>query len=103
MPRGPSYPYIGPTRPELPDVERGLIRSTAEGRGRAKEPGQHMSRLRKLPPQQQNVRRRWTGGATLAELAKSYNVGRATISRLGESGRQLTEIARTYSVRASPK
>jgi hypothetical protein len=29
------------------------------------------------------ARRRWAEGATLKELAKSYNVGQATISRLG--------------------
>ena len=69
----------------LADVERDLIRSrTAEGRSRAKARGQHMGRPPKLTPQQQKeARRRRAGGATLAELAKSYNVGRATISRLG--------------------
>ena len=68
----------------LADVERDLIRTrTAEGRSRAKARGQHMGRPPKLTPQQQKeARRRRAKGATLAELAKSYNVGRATISRL---------------------
>jgi len=66
------------------DVERDLIRTrTAEGRSRAKARGQHMGRPPKLTPQQQaEERRRRAKGATLAELAKSYNVGRATIPRL---------------------
>ena len=34
------------------------------------------------PQQQKEARRRRAEGATLKELAKSYNVGRATISRL---------------------
>jgi DNA invertase Pin-like site-specific DNA recombinase len=69
----------------LADVERDLIRTrTAEGRERAKARGQHMGRPPKLTPQQQKeARRRRAEGATLKELAKSYNVGRATISRLG--------------------
>ncbi|MGH7113548.1 MAG: recombinase family protein [Stellaceae bacterium] len=68
----------------LADVERDLIRTrTAEGRSRAKARGQHMGRPAKLTPQQQKgARRRRAQGATLKELAKSYNVGRATISRL---------------------
>jgi DNA invertase Pin-like site-specific DNA recombinase len=68
----------------LADVERDLIRTrTAEGRSRAKARGQHMGRPPKLTPQQQTeARRRRAEGATLKELAKSYNVGRATISRL---------------------
>jgi DNA invertase Pin-like site-specific DNA recombinase len=69
----------------LADVERDLIRTrTAEGRSRAKARGQHMGRPPKLTPQQQKeARRRRAQGATLKELARSYNVGRATISRLG--------------------
>ena len=70
----------------LADVERNLIRTrtrTAEGRSRAKARGQHMGRLAKLTPQQQGeARRRGAQGETLKELPKSYNVGRATISRL---------------------
>ena len=68
----------------LADVERDLIRTrTAEGRSRATARGQHMGRPPKLTPQQQaEARRRRAEGATLQELAKSYNVARATISRL---------------------
>ena len=68
----------------LADVERDLIRTrTAEGRSRAKARGQHMGRPPKLTQQQQaEARRRRAEGATLKELAKSYNVGVATISRL---------------------
>ena len=68
----------------LADVERDLIRTrTAEGRERAKARGQHMGRPPKLTPQQQREARRRRGeGATLKELAKSYNVGRTTIPRL---------------------
>jgi DNA invertase Pin-like site-specific DNA recombinase len=71
----------------LADVERDLIRTrTAEGRVRAKARGQHMGRPPKLTPQQQKeARRRRAEGATLKELAKSYNVGRATISRLWQT------------------
>ena len=68
----------------LADVECDLIRTrTAEGRERAKARGQHLGRPPKLTAQQQEeARRRRAGGATLKELAKSYNVGRTTISRL---------------------
>jgi DNA invertase Pin-like site-specific DNA recombinase len=68
----------------LADVERDLIRTrTAEGRSRAKARGQHMGRPAKLTPQQQaEARQRRAEGATLKELAQSYNVGQATISRL---------------------
>ena len=69
----------------LADVERDLIRTrTAEGRSRAQARGQHMGRPPKLNlSQQAEARRRRAEGATLTELAKSYNVGVATISRLG--------------------
>src|ERR1044071_6569920 len=68
----------------LADVERDLIRTrTAEGRSRAKARGQHMGRPPALTPQQQaEARKRRSEGATLKELAQSYNVGIATISRL---------------------
>ncbi len=69
----------------LADVERDLIRTRmAEGRSRAKARGQPMGRPPKLSlAQQAEARRRRAEGATLTELAKSYNVGVATISRLG--------------------
>jgi DNA invertase Pin-like site-specific DNA recombinase len=69
----------------LADVERDLIRTrTAEGRTRAKAQGKHMGRPPSLTPsQQKEATRRRAQGATLQELARSYNVSRATISRLG--------------------
>ncbi len=69
----------------LADVERDLIRTrTAEGRSRAKARGKHMGRPPALSPAQRTeARRRRAEGATLSELALSYNVSRATISRLG--------------------
>ena len=68
----------------LADVERDLIRTrTAEGRSRAQKRGQHMGRPRKLTAAQQaEARRRRAEGTTLAELARSYRVGKSTISRL---------------------
>jgi DNA invertase Pin-like site-specific DNA recombinase len=68
----------------LADVERDLIRTrTAEGRSRAQKRGQHMG----LPPklteaQKAEARHRRAQGATLIELARSYGVGKSTISRL---------------------
>jgi DNA invertase Pin-like site-specific DNA recombinase len=69
----------------LADVERDLIRTrTAEGRSRAVARGQHMGRPPKLnPAQQAEARRRRAEGATLKELAQSYDVAIATIVRLG--------------------
>src|SRR5271165_4784538 len=68
----------------LADVERDLIRTrTAEGRSRAQQRGQHMGRPSKLTDAQKaEARRRRAEGATLAELARSYDVGKSTISRL---------------------
>jgi DNA invertase Pin-like site-specific DNA recombinase len=68
----------------LADVERDLIRTrTAEGRNRAQKRGQHMGRPPKLTAAQQaEARRRRGEGATLAELARGYGVGKSTISRL---------------------
>jgi DNA invertase Pin-like site-specific DNA recombinase len=73
----------------LADVERDLIRTrTAEGRSRAKARGKHMGRPPSLTPaQQKEAIRRRARGATLQELAHSYNVSRATISRLTASQR----------------
>src|ERR1700736_5674795 len=68
----------------LAGVERDLIRTrTAEGRSRAQKRGQHMGRPPKLTAARQaEARRRRAQGATLAELARSYHVGKSTISRL---------------------
>src|SRR5947209_10650650 len=70
----------------LADVERDLIKTrTAEGRSRAKARGQHMGRPPALTPQQQaEASKRRNEGATLKELAQSYNVGLATIFRLSK-------------------
>jgi DNA invertase Pin-like site-specific DNA recombinase len=68
----------------LADVERDLIRTrTAEGHSRAQKRGQRMGRKPKLTEAQQaEARQRRAEGATLAELARSYGVGKSTISRL---------------------
>jgi DNA invertase Pin-like site-specific DNA recombinase len=68
----------------LADVERDLIRTrTGEGRSRSKAQGKHMGRPPSLTPaQQKEATKRRAQGATLDELARSYNVSRATISRL---------------------
>ncbi|HJX95294.1 MAG TPA: helix-turn-helix domain-containing protein [Candidatus Acidoferrum sp.] len=68
----------------LADVERDLIRTrTAEGRSRAQKRGQRMGRKPKLTDEQQDeARKRRAQGATLAELARSYHVGKSTIARL---------------------
>jgi len=67
----------------LADVERDLIRTrTAEGRSRAKAQGKQMGRPPALTPEQQKeAARRRAQGATLQELADSYNVGISTIRR----------------------
>jgi DNA invertase Pin-like site-specific DNA recombinase len=68
----------------LADVERDLIRTrTSEGRSRAKALGKHMGRPSSLTPaQQKEATRRRAQGATLQELAHSYNVGVSTIRRV---------------------
>jgi DNA invertase Pin-like site-specific DNA recombinase len=68
----------------LTDVERDFICTrTAEGRGRAQKRGQHMGRPSKLTDAQKaEARRRRAEGATLAELGRSYEVGKSAISRL---------------------
>src|SRR6516162_7244979 len=66
----------------LADVERDLTR-TAEGRSRAQKNGQRMGRKPKLTEEQQaEAPKRRAEGATLTELARSYGVGKSTISRL---------------------
>jgi DNA invertase Pin-like site-specific DNA recombinase len=69
----------------LAEFERELIRArTSEGRERAKARGVKMGRPRKLTPHQQReaTKRRDRGDETLADIARSYNVSPATISRL---------------------
>jgi DNA invertase Pin-like site-specific DNA recombinase len=67
----------------LADVDRDLIRTrTAEGRSRAKARGKHMGRPPSLTPaQQKEATRRRAQGATLKELADSYDRSIATMRR----------------------
>jgi DNA invertase Pin-like site-specific DNA recombinase len=71
----------------LADVERDLIRTrTAEGRSRAKLKGKlkgkHMSQPPSLTPEQQKEATRWRAqGATLQELADSYDRSISTMRR----------------------
>jgi DNA invertase Pin-like site-specific DNA recombinase len=67
----------------LADVERDLIRTrTAEGRSRAKAQGQHMGRPPSLTSaQQKEATRRRAQGATLQELADSYDRSISTMRR----------------------
>jgi len=71
----------------LADVERDLIRTrTAEGRSRAKAAGRRMGRPPALTPlQAEEARQRRAEGATIRELAQSYNVGKSTIARVGRA------------------
>jgi DNA invertase Pin-like site-specific DNA recombinase len=68
----------------LADVERDLIRTrTAEGRNCAKAQERPMGRPpTSNPSQRKEAIRRRAQGATLHELAKSYNVGISTIRRV---------------------
>ena len=68
----------------LADVQRNLIRTrTAEGRSRAKAQGRQMGRPpATTPSQQKEATQRRARGATLDELARSYNVGISTIRRV---------------------
>jgi DNA invertase Pin-like site-specific DNA recombinase len=67
----------------LADVERDLIRTrTAEGRSRAKAQGKHMGRPPSLTPaQRKEATRRRAQGATLQELADSYDRSISTMRR----------------------
>jgi DNA invertase Pin-like site-specific DNA recombinase len=69
----------------LAEFERDLIRArTGEGRERAKARGVPLGRKPKLTVHQQRgvVRRHDELGETLADIARTYNVSRSTISRL---------------------
>jgi DNA invertase Pin-like site-specific DNA recombinase len=67
----------------LANVERDLIRTrTAEGRSRAKARGQRVGRPSSLtPPQKKEATRRRAQGATLQELADSYDRSISTMRR----------------------
>jgi DNA invertase Pin-like site-specific DNA recombinase len=71
----------------LADVERDLIRTrTAEGRSRAKAQGKAMGRPPSLTPaQQKEATRRRGQGATLQELADSYDRSISTMRRATRS------------------
>lgn len=68
----------------LAEFEREIIRArTEEGRVRAKARGQSLGRRPKLTLHQQNeVRTRKAAGEAVREIARSYNVSAATISRI---------------------
>ena len=69
----------------LAEFERDLIRArTGEGRVRAVARGVKMGRPPKLTPHQKKeaIKRRDQDDETLADIARSYNVSAATISRL---------------------
>src|ERR1700730_6579974 len=68
----------------LAEFERDLIRArTGEGRERAKARGVKMGRPPKLTDhQKREAIKRGNHGETLADIARSYNVSPATISRL---------------------
>jgi DNA invertase Pin-like site-specific DNA recombinase len=69
----------------LAEFERDLIRArTGEGRERAKERGVKLGRKPKLSLHQRReaIRRRDDLGETLADIARTFNVSRSTISRL---------------------
>ncbi len=68
----------------LAEFERELIRSrTGEGRARAKARGQSLGRPFKLTDHQKaEALRRRESGELLSEIAKSYNVSVATVSRI---------------------
>jgi len=68
----------------IAQFERELIRErTGEGRKRAKARGVRFGRPRKLTPhQRQEILERIAAGEIQADLARTYNVGEATISRL---------------------
>ena len=66
----------------LADVERDLIRTrTAEGKSRAKAQGKHMGRPLPSCPSSRKRPPTAARGATLQELARSYDVGISTIRR----------------------
>jgi DNA invertase Pin-like site-specific DNA recombinase len=71
----------------LAEFERELIRArTGEGRKRAKARGVRFGRPRKMTPHQcQEALQRLSAGETMADVARTYAVDAATISRLAAS------------------
>ena len=76
--------WRGPALGGLAEFERELIRArTGEGRKRAKERGVKVGRPAKLTAhQRREAMQRLADGAVQADLARSYGVSQATISRL---------------------
>ena len=76
--------WRGPALGGLAEFERELIRArTGEGRKRAKERGVKFGRPAKLTAhQRREAMQRLADGAVQADLARSYGVSQATISRL---------------------
>ena len=76
--------HTGTATGRLADVELDLIRTrTSERRERAKARGVRLGRKPKLTPEQKHeALARRTAGETLMEIARSYDVSFATISRL---------------------
>jgi DNA invertase Pin-like site-specific DNA recombinase len=68
----------------IAELERELIRErTSEGRKRAKARGVKFGRPSKLTPHQHaEALARLAAGESMADVARSYNVDRSTISRL---------------------
>jgi DNA invertase Pin-like site-specific DNA recombinase len=68
----------------LAEFERELIRArTGEGRARAKARWQSLGRPHKLTPhQRKEVLARKVNGEPVREIARTYNVSAATISRI---------------------
>ena len=68
----------------LAEFERELIRArTGEGRKRAKDRGVRFGRPAALTPdQRQEVLQRLANGNAQADVARTFNVSQATISRL---------------------
>ena len=69
----------------LAEFDRELIRArTGEGRAHAKARGKNLGRPFKLTAHQRQEALAWReGGELSSEIARSYNVSRNTISRLG--------------------
>ena len=69
----------------LAEFEREFIRArTGEGRGRAKANGKSLDRpFKVMAHQREEALARRERGELLTEIARSYNVSPATISRLG--------------------
>jgi len=71
----------------IAEFERELIKArTGEGRSRAKARGVKFGRPPSLTPhQRKEAMQRLAEGQAQAEIARTYNVSQATISRLGGS------------------